>query len=217
VHLALLPLVRGAAVVAATAVVSCSRAVQTGSPPVQTQPLSSYLSQRLIVTPTSRVRVDTMGWVQRLGGARSAARQLDSTIAQTFSDRAIGGQWTMPAELARAYDRNRSYASDPYNLATDPLRPASFVALSRYGEPLASQLRTMIALHEDARFVLLPVELRFEREPPGATLAVMRAVIVDARTVEARWVADIRGNPAADPVKALASVASRLADQFMAP
>lgn len=219
-HLAPLPLVRGVAVVAvvaAAALVACSRAAQTGSPPVQTQPLSPYLAQRLIVTPTSRVRVDSMGWVQRLGGARVAGRQLDSIIAADFSNRAIGGEWIMPPELVRAYDRNRSYAADPYNLATDPLRPATFVALSRYAEPLSSQLRTMIALHADARFVLVPVELRFAREQLGSTVAILRAVVLDARIAEARWVAEVRSDPTTDPGKALVSVASRLADQFIAP
>ena len=209
--------VRAVAVVAAAAIVACGRSAKTGSPAPQTQPLSPYLSQRLIVTPTTRVRVDTMGWIQRLGGARTVGRQLDSSIARAFSDRAIGGEWFMPTELLRAYERNRSYAQDPYNLATDPLRPTAFVALSRYGEPLASQLRTMIALHPDARFIFLPVELRLERESPGATRAVLRAVIVDARAAEARWVGEIRGDPVVEPGKVLASVATRLADHFIAP
>ena len=216
-HLAPLPLVRVVAVVAAAALVACSRAAQTGSPPVNTPPLALYLAQRLIVTPTSRVRVDEMGWVQRLGGARVAGRQLDSLIATGFSDRAIGREWFMPPELVRAYERNRAYAADPYNLATDPLRPAAFIALSHYGDPLATQLRTMIALHTDARFVLVPVELRFQREQLGSTIAVLRVVIADARAAQGMWVADIRSEPTLEPGKALASVASKLADQFIAP
>ena len=210
-------LVRVAAVVAAAVLVACGRNAQTGSPPVQAQPLSPYLSQRLIVTPTSRVRVDTAGWVQRLGGARAAGRQLDSSIARAFSDRAIGGDWFMPAALVAAYERNRSYAADPYNLATDPLRPSSFVALSRYGDPLASQLRTMIALHESARYILVPVELRFERETGGRMQAAMRVVVVDARAAEARWVAEVHGDATTDPGAAIASVAAKLADNFIAP
>ena len=172
---------------------------------------------RLIVTPTSRVRMDTMGVVQRLGGARAAARQLDSSIARMLSDRAIGGDWYLPPDLVRAYERNRSYAADPYNLATDLLRSPTFVALSNYGEPLATQLRTMIALAPDSRFVLIPVELRFEREVAGGVSGILRGVIVDARAAEARWVGELRGAPAPDATRALANVASRLGDHFIAP
>jgi len=208
-----------AAVVAAAALVSCGRKAETGSVAPQTQPLSAYLSQPLIVTPTSRIRVDTAGWIQRLGGARSAGRQLDSSIARVLSDRAIGSNWFMPAALQAAYERNRSYAADPYNLGTDPLRPSSFVTLSRYGDPLASQLRTMIALHESARFVLVPVELRFDKDGAGVgrAAAILRVVVVDARAAEARWVGEIRGDAAASPAAALARVASRFADHFIAP
>ena len=78
-----------------------------------------------------------------------------------------------------------------------------FVALSRYGDPLASQLRTMIALHESARYVLLPVELRFEREAAGRSYAMLRVVVVDARAAEARWVGEVRGDAAANPAAAI--------------
>jgi hypothetical protein len=212
------PFVRVAAVVVAAVTVACARpAVKTGSPPPTTQPLASYLSMRLVVTPTTRVRVDTMGMVQRLGGARAAARQLDSSISQMLSDRAIGRDWYLPPALVRAYELNRSYAADPYNLATDLLRSPQFVALSTYSEPLATQLRTMIALAPESRYVLLPVELRFEPIAAGGVTAVLRGVIVDARAAEARWVGELRGDPATDPSRAIANVASRLGDHFIAP
>ena len=203
-------------IVLASALVSCKRAAKTGSPAPSAQPLASYLSQRLVVTPVSRARADTMGWAQRLGGARGLGRSLDSAIAKAFTDRAIGGDWFMPPALERAYAANRSYVSDPYNLATDPLRVSTFVALSRYGEPLASQLRTTIALHESARYVLIPVDVRFERTPQGAQAAI-RLVVLDARAAEARFAAEVRGNPAAAPAAALADLANRIADLFIAP
>jgi hypothetical protein len=63
--------------------------------------------------------------------------------------------------------------------------------------------------------VLLPVELRFERQ--GATgYAVLRAALLDARAAEARWVGDVRGDAAAAPSGAIASVAAKLADLFAA-
>lgn len=203
-------------IVLASALVSCKRAAQTGTPAPSALPLATYLSQRLVVTPVSRARADTMGWAQHLGGGRALGRALDSAIAKAFSDRAIGGDWFMPADLQRAYAGNRSYASDPYNLATDPLRASAFVALSRYGEPLASQLRTMIALHESARYVLIPVDARFDRDARG-TRALIRVIVLDARAAEARFAGDVSGNVAATPAAALTDLANRIADLFIAP
>jgi hypothetical protein len=95
------------------------------------------------------------------------------------------------------------------------LRPATFQATHRYGEPLSSQLRTMIALHESVRMVLIPVELRFEREG-RAGRAILRAVLLDARAADARWVGDVRGDTSSVPRRALDSVARRFADLFVA-
>jgi hypothetical protein len=98
------------------------------------------------------------------------------------------------------------------------VRSPRFVTGERYGEPLSSQIRTMIALHDDARYVLLPIELRFERDGGGtAGRGILRTALVDARTTEARWVGDVKGDTSSVPAAALARVAARLADLFVAP
>lgn len=130
--------------------------------------------------------------------------------------RGLAPRWILPAELSRAYERNRTYATDPYQLATDPLRAPSFKSGERYAEPLSSQLRTMIALHEDTRYVLIPVDLRFEREGTGGR-AIVRFALLDPRSAEARWVGELPGAAAQTPSLALDSVADRLADLFVAP
>jgi hypothetical protein len=200
---------------------SCHRASQTDiATPVEAErPLAVFATQRLIVTPTARVRAaDSLGWVQQLGGARTIARKLDTAIAAVLDERGLASRWVLPPDLVRSYERNRTYAADPYQLATDPLRMPKFVAGQKYGEPLSSQLRTMIALHEDARLVLVPVELRFEREGGStAARAVLRTVIVDPRYAEARFVSEIRGDTSSIPARAIATVAARLADLFVAP
>lgn len=181
------------------------------------RPFAGFVSQRIIVTPTGFVRGgDSLGWVQGMGGSRAAARQLDSSIARAFDERGLSQGWVMPAALSQTFERNRSYATDPYLLSTQPLRAASFVSGGRYGEPLSSQLRTMIALETEARYVLLPVELRFEKSGAG-TRGVLRAAFLDPRTAEARWVGEVRGDAAQSATLALASVGRRLADLFSAP
>jgi hypothetical protein len=171
----------------------------------------------MIVTPTATVRTaDSLGWVRQLAGAREAARRLDTSIVAALDARGLASRWILPPELVRAYERNRSYAADPYSLIVDQVRAVKFKTGDRYGEPLSSQLRTMIALHEDSRFVLLPVELRFERQ--GAVgRAVLRIALLDPRSVEAKWIGDVKGEAVANPALAMASVAARLADLFAAP
>jgi hypothetical protein len=82
----------------------------------------------------------------------------------------------------------------------------------RLTEPLASQLRTLIALHEDARLVLAPVELRFEPAGTGGR-GVLRLVLVDPRMSVTRWIGEIASDPAPayGPVIS-ASIASKLAN-----
>jgi len=70
----------------------------------------------------------------------------------------------------------------------------------------------MIALH-DSRFVLLPVELRFERDKSGQGIAVLHTVLVDGRIGEVRWAGDASSDPSPAFSRALlASVASHFAD-----
>jgi len=168
------------------------------------------------VTPTGFVRSDSLGWVQAMGGTRIVARQLDSAIFLALDARGLAQRWIMPAGLEHTYERNRSYAADPYVLAVEPLRAPSFMTAGRYGEPLSTQLRTMIALEADARFVLLPVELRFEKVGTGAR-GVLRVALLDPRAADARFVGDVKGDAATTAAAALASVGQRLADLFSAP
>lgn len=194
---------------------SCSRGAKTRAPaPAQPATLAGYASQRIIVTPTARVRsADSLHWTS-VGGARAAGVRLDDAVAARLRDRGLGARFILAPDLVRTFERNRTYASDPSQLAVEPLRAATFIAGSKYGEPLSSQLRTMIALHEDARYVLLPIELRFD----GAQ-AVLRAALLDPRYAEARWVGEVRSDSsaAATAAQSLAQLSSRLADLFVAP
>jgi len=199
------------------ALASCHRGAKTdAAPAVVAPPLATYTPQRIAITPTIRMMSSDTGGaalVHEFGSASAVSRFFDGELARLLRERGIGTNWIMPADLVRAYERNRSYASDPYNLAIESVRPVKFVAGSKYGEPLSSQLRTMIALHEEARFVLLPATLQFYG---GRT--VLRVALLDPRYAEARWVGDIRSDSI--PVQtrsSLTQVAGRLADLFVAP
>jgi len=181
------------------------------------RPLAAYAAQRLLLTPLASLRTDTLGFAQQIGGPGATARLLDSTIVGVLTARGLARGWVLPADLARSYERNRTYAADPYRLAVEPLRSPRFVTAERFGEPLSTQLRTMIALHEDARFVLMPIELRFEPEDRFAARAVLKAALLDPRFAQAVWVGDVKGDPARTGAQAVTSAASRLIDLFIAP
>jgi hypothetical protein len=78
----------------------------------------------------------------------------------------------------------------------------------------------MIALHEDTRFVLIPVDLHFEPAGGAGSIvgrAVLRVAVLDPRFAEAKWVGELKGGAAATAPQALSSVAARFADLFVAP
>jgi hypothetical protein len=204
-------------VIALAALASCSRGAKTSAVPEETpRPLEAFAPQRIILTPTTRVIVfsasDTLGTDPR--PTQSEARAFDEELARRLRERGLSSNWILPVDLMRAHERNRTYAPDPYNLATDPVRSPRFAAASKFGEPLSSQLRTMIALHEGARYVLMPIVLRLNHN--GRT--TLRLGLLDPRFAEARWVGEVSSDSAlAQPQTALTQVARRVADLFAAP
>jgi hypothetical protein len=80
-------------------------------------------------------------------------------------------------------------------------------------EPVAGQLRTLAGFH-DARYALVPVEVRFE---PGGSAgsghAVLRVAVLDVRGSRLVFIGDIVGNDAPDFSPSLsADVARRFTD-----
>lgn len=193
----------------------------SGGPPPSTaptpdsHPLAPLAASGAIVTPTFALRTaPELEWSARLGPSRETLRVMDDDIAAAIANRGLKTGWVFPADLALSYKRNPTYASDPYALAEEPLRAASFIAGARLAEPLASQLRTMIALHENARLVLMPIELRFERVDSTKTArAALKLATVDPRFSEAQWVGEIRSDTAsADPHVLMAALAREVVD-----
>lgn len=177
------------------------------------RPLASLAGQRVVLTPVYRLREgDAMGWSAQIPRSRELLRALDTAIAAELAQRGLEKQWVYPPDLARSVKASPTYAVDPYALAAEPLRSTSVAPGGKIGDPLVTQLRTMIALH-DSRFVLLPVELRFDRDKSGQGIAVLRAVLVDGRIGEIRWAGEASSDPAPAFSRALlASVASHFAD-----
>ncbi len=140
------------------------------------------------------------------------AKTQDADIADAFRDRGIK-TWILPSGLDSAFRRNPTYATDPHTLAEEPLRSPSLNGDDRLPEPIASQLRTIVALHDDTRLVLAPIELRLEaaKGEAGAGRGVLRLVLVDARVSSVRWIGEVSSDPAsAFGPQITASIASKL-------
>jgi hypothetical protein len=176
--------------------------------------LSGLARQHIILLPTYALRVAPgLDWGAAMGRPIDVQHTLDADIKAALEERGIDKTWTLPAQLEQSYKRNSTYAVDPYTLAEEPLRSSMLASDARLPEPLASQIRTMVALHDDVRLVLAPVELRLEKAGGSAGRGVLRLVLMDARTSNVRWIGQVAGDTASafGPV-VTASLAARFAN-----
>jgi hypothetical protein len=184
------------------------------------RPLAGIAAQRVVVVPALAVREgDPAGWAARIPRLREFLRVLDDEVAAALADRGLGQAWVFPDQLWRGHSRNPSLGVDPYRLATQPLRGVRLAVGDRVPEPLASQLRALVAIH-DARLVLVPVEVFFDIDRRGGTgRTALRLALVDARVAEIRWTGEVKARqPGTEPDRVqLTDLATRLADLVTAP
>lgn len=201
-------------------VTACSRGTDPNSQvaPLPNRPLAGLAGQQVIVIPTHYLRPgDSLGWAAAVERPRQLLSELDDEIAFALGERGFRTQWVFPEQLIRSAQRNAAHSPDPRALAAEGLRPlARRRSDGQLGEPLASQLRALVALH-GARYALFPVELRFEKIGDGGR-AVLHVFLLDARLSRATWGGDVRGDTASKYGRGLiASAANNLADLIAAP
>ena len=206
------------AAIAAACAPKPAAAPAAGQQPVAVRPLASLATQAVALLPAQYLRAgDSATSGGGLGPARLVLAALDSAIVAELTLRATARQWIMPEALTRSAKRNPAFASDPHALSAESLRAGVRRSNPRLGEPLASQMRALVALTE-ARFGLIPVELRFEPLPAGATRAILRLVLVDARTAEISWTTDVTAEVASPNTAAIVGgLARHVADLLVAP
>ncbi len=180
--------------------------------------LAGLAAQRIVVLPAYGVRVmPGLDWSVAIGRAEGVQRALDADILFALDERGLRRTWIFPDQLEQSYRRNASYATDPYTLAEESLRAPNLAVDTRLVEPLASQLRTLVALHDDARLILAPVDLRFEKAGVGGR-GVLRLLLIDPRYSSIRWVGEVVSDTVAAYGPAIsASLAARLANAIATP
>jgi hypothetical protein len=181
--------------------------------------LAGLARQHIAVLPAYSVRVmPGLSWTGAIGRSADVQTTLDADILAALDERGLRKTWVFPDQLTASYKRNPSVATDPYTLALEPLRAPVLRVEQRLVEPLASQVRTLVALHDETRFVLAPVELRLEKAGDAGGRGVLRLVLVDARMSSVRWVGEISSDTAATFGPAItASIAAKLANAIAAP
>jgi hypothetical protein len=212
----------GAVVALGALTVGCGS--RTASPEAATdaqpaRPLASLATQAVALVPAQYLRAgDSASAGAGLGPSRQVLASLDSAIVAELDARGTARMWVMPEALTRSAKRNPAFTSDPHALSAETLRSGVRRTNPRLGEPLASQMRSLVAL-TDARFGLIPVELRFEPQPGGATRAMLRLVLIDARLAQIAWAGDVTSDVATPITSAaiVAGLARRVADLLVAP
>jgi hypothetical protein len=182
--------------------------------------LAAFSTRRLMVLPTHYLRMgDSLGWADQITDQTAYLSSLDDEIVFAFSDRGVKKVWVFPAAIDAIARRNEPYAPDPHAMAAQWLRfPGPKRLPKQVPDPIASQLRTLVAMQDGGQLVLLPVELRFEPVPGGMECAVLRFVIFDAVRAKIIYMADIQSDPQTSFGPALAaSLAGHLADLLGPP
>jgi hypothetical protein len=181
------------------------------------RPLERLAGEQMLVLPVQYLTfADSLGWSQDAPSTREYLNTLDDEIAFALEQRGLKGRWTLAPELIRSVARNQGYAPDPRALAAGEVRAAQKSGEWQLREPLASQLRSLIAL-TDARYVLFPVEMRLTGSS-GVGHAMLHLVVIDARRSQVQWSGDLAGAPQKGFSPAIAAdIASRLADLIAAP
>lgn len=198
----------------AVATTACRGSSQPApAPQVAEHALAGLAAQHIIVLPTYAARVmPDLAWNAAVARPGQLQRTLDADILAALEERSLQKTWILPPQLVQSYRRNSTYAADPYTLAEEPLRSPSLAVNARLPEPLASQIRTLVALHDEARLVLAPVELRLESAGEGTGRGVLRLVLLDARASNVVWIGQVSSDAAAVFGPAItAGVAARLA------
>jgi hypothetical protein len=182
--------------------------------------LAAFSTRRLMILPTHYLRMgDSLGWADQITDQTAYLSSLDDEVAFAFSDRGVKKVWVFPAAIDAIAKRNEPYSPDPHAMAAQWLRyPGPKRLPTQLPDPLASQLRTLVAMQEGGQLVLLPVELRFEPVPGGMECAVLRFAIFDAVRAKIIYMADIASDPQTTFGPALAaSLAGHLADLLGPP
>ena len=189
---------------------------QAGAP-VQGTPLAAMAGRQVLVMPVQRnvIVVDqTMDQAGAIEGWNFIVA-LDDSIAAALTARGVGSTWTFANTITAVAKRNGGLAGDPHALAAGGLQRLVKAGDDPVSEPLASQIRTLVALRE-GRYAVLPAAVRFENVT-GGVRGTLVVYLIDSRTARIVWsgLVPSETSPRFSPAMA-GSIAERFADLVVA-
>ena len=211
--------------IAATAGLGCAgagKAANEQTEPVQAMPLSSMASRPVVVLPVQYIAFsDSLSWSRatyvqtgQIPIRSPFLYTLDDSIAASLGDRGLRS-WTFARAIIASARRNMGMTADPLALAAERLRRQIKAGDDPVSEPLASQIRSLVALR-DARYVILPAILRFENRGTGARGSLL-VYLIDTRTSRIAWSGQVSSGVSRTLSPAIAgTLAERLADLVVA-
>ena len=207
--------------IGASGMVGCagaSKSANEQNEPVQAMPLSSMASRPVVVLPVQYIAFsDSLSW----SGGTSVQTGfmpyraqflyvLDDSIAASLGDRGLRS-WTFARAIIASARRNMGMTADPLALAAERLRRQVKAGDDPVSEPLASQIRSLVALR-DARYVILPAILRLENKGTGARGSLL-LYLIDTRTSRIAWSGQVSSDVSRTMSPAIAgSLAQQVAD-----
>mgnify|MGYP000499719834 CR=1 FL=1 len=192
----------------------------TEPPPSRLAPpiFGEYSSRMVVVFPLQKFAVGDSGWLTAASASgRPRAAQMDSALTAALRDRGLEATWSLTPNTSRVAQREVINRTDPRALSTAGLTPSRRRNDLDLREPLASQLRAIIAMVPESRLVLLPLETRVATTAGGLKQATLRIAFLDGRMATVLSFPDVVGAPAADERAALAAVATKFADLVVVP
>lgn len=182
------------------------------------RPLAEFASRPLALVPVQALGGgDSLGFAAQIGNVGAFLASIDDEIVFALAQRRTARQWQMPLVLARRMKNNGPYGVDVYDMGAGPLRDPKLKTDMPLGDPLASNLRSLVALSGEARYVIIPIEVTFAG-PRSAGRALLKVALVDARSARLVWLGIVSSDPVAAVSPAIpASLGSRFADLVAAP
>jgi hypothetical protein len=201
------------------AVATADTAARAPAPPAKVPAVfGAYASRMVVVFPLQRYAVGDSGWLMASSATgRPRAALMDTALTIALRDRGLDGTWSLTPNTSRVAQREVMNRTDPRGLSTVGLGPSRRRNDVDLREPLASQLRAIIAMVPEARIILLPIETRVVATASGQKQATLRIALLDGRMATVLSFPDVVGAPAPDERAALQSAAMRFADLVIAP
>jgi hypothetical protein len=170
----------------------------------------------MIVLPPQR-SADVIDWGPKAGEPRVLFALFDSSLATAVREKGLTS-WVLAGDLARTARRNPMYATNPADIrAGDAVRYLERQRDQDIPEPVAGQLRTLAGFH-DARYALVPVEIRFASgNVTGTGRVVLRMAVLDVRGSRLVFLGDIAGADAPDYSAGLIAAVTRRFTDLVVP